>query len=328
MAAPSGTKWSSASTGTQYQGRVGLYVTTSSSNTQTTVKAQLWYWSQYSCQDSSNTFYFNWEKTSASSSVGSKNINTGSNNGWNKANQVKVAEYSKTYNRGTSDKSYSCAARFTGIEYGGGSSHTATASYKVPARTRYTVSYNANGGSGAPGSQTKYYGDTLTLSNTRPTRSGYTFLGWGTSAGDTSVDYSPGGKYTANASATLYAIWQLNQYNVTFDAGTNGGTVNGSQLYGITVDHGYPLGDLPVAVRPGGYEFIGWWSHPNGGIKVADDYLVYKDERLYARFELQANCYIKQNGVYKMGMLYHKQTAYNTGLVSVKSGGVYKPSNM
>ena len=37
----------------------------------------------------------------------------------------------------------------------------------------YTISYNANGGSGAPASQTKTYGTTLTLSSTKPTRSGY-----------------------------------------------------------------------------------------------------------------------------------------------------------
>lgn len=37
----------------------------------------------------------------------------------------------------------------------------------------YTVSYNANGGSGAPSSQTKFYGSDLTLSDTVPTRSGY-----------------------------------------------------------------------------------------------------------------------------------------------------------
>ena len=47
----------------------------------------------------------------------------------------------------------------------------------------YTVSYNANGGSGAPASQTKTYGTTLTLSSPKPTRSGYTFSGWMTANG-------------------------------------------------------------------------------------------------------------------------------------------------
>lgn len=42
----------------------------------------------------------------------------------------------------------------------------------------YTISYNANGGSGAPGSQTKTHGTDLTLSSTKPTRNGYNFSKW------------------------------------------------------------------------------------------------------------------------------------------------------
>ncbi|MBQ7160209.1 MAG: InlB B-repeat-containing protein [Clostridia bacterium] len=72
----------------------------------------------------------------------------------------------------------------------------------------YTVSYNANGGTGAPSSQTKYYGTALTLRTAVPTRSGYTFLGWATSSGASSAQYQPGGSYTANASVMLYAVWQ------------------------------------------------------------------------------------------------------------------------
>ena len=74
----------------------------------------------------------------------------------------------------------------------------------------YTVSYNANGGSGAPGSQTKIQDVALTLSTTKPTRSGYTFLGWATSSSATSAKYSAGGSYTSNAGVTLYAVWKSN----------------------------------------------------------------------------------------------------------------------
>ena len=76
-----------------------------------------------------------------------------------------------------------------------------------------TVKYNANGGSGAPGNQTKVYGSTLTLSSTKPTRAGYTFLGWSTSSTATSATYAAGGSYTSNASATLYAVWQKHTCN-------------------------------------------------------------------------------------------------------------------
>lgn len=74
----------------------------------------------------------------------------------------------------------------------------------------YTVSYNANGGSGAPANQTKTHGVSLTLSSTIPTRTNYTFKGWGTSASATTVAYSAGSTYSANAEITLYAIWELN----------------------------------------------------------------------------------------------------------------------
>lgn len=74
----------------------------------------------------------------------------------------------------------------------------------------YTVSYDANGGSGAPAAQTKTQDVALTLSGTRPTRDGYTFLGWATSKTASSAQYQPGDTYTANAAATLYAVWEKN----------------------------------------------------------------------------------------------------------------------
>ena len=69
----------------------------------------------------------------------------------------------------------------------------------------YTVTYNANGGIGAPLAQTKYYGQPLTLSSTKPTRSGYTFVNWAGSDGKT---YEAGASYTGNAEVTLTAQWK------------------------------------------------------------------------------------------------------------------------
>lgn len=81
--------------------------------------------------------------------------------------------------------------------------------YAVWQKGTFTVAYNANGGTGAPGNQTKTYGTNLTLSNTKPTKTDYKFVGWGTSAADTTAKYQPGGTYTSNANITLYAIWVL-----------------------------------------------------------------------------------------------------------------------
>ena len=58
-----------------------------------------------------------------------------------------------------------------------GSVYNISNTWKVVEKT-YTISFHANGGSNAPASQTKYYGKTLVLSNSIPSRSGYTFLGW------------------------------------------------------------------------------------------------------------------------------------------------------
>lgn len=100
---------------------------------------------------------------------------------------------------------------------------TTTVTVPAVARPTYTVSYNANGGSGAPSSQTKQHDITLTLSSTKPTRDGYEFAGWGTSATDTGVKYAAGGQYTGNASITLYAIWS-NVAKLTINYNANGGS--------------------------------------------------------------------------------------------------------
>ena len=81
-----------------------------------------------------------------------------------------------------------------------------TDSYYNANYVSYTVTYNANGGSGAPGAQVKKHGKTLTLSTAVPTRSGYTFQGWGTAA-NAKVSYKAGANFTANANTTLYAVW-------------------------------------------------------------------------------------------------------------------------
>jgi len=73
--------------------------------------------------------------------------------------------------------------------------------------TGYTVTFNANNGTGAPNAQTKTHDVPLTLSSTIPARTGYTFSGWNTQANGSGTSYSAGGNYTANAALTLYAQW-------------------------------------------------------------------------------------------------------------------------
>lgn len=74
----------------------------------------------------------------------------------------------------------------------------------------YTVTYNANGGSGAPSSQKAAANTNITLSTTSPTRSGYTFLGWSTSSKAQKDEYHSGDSYKVTANCTLYAVWAKN----------------------------------------------------------------------------------------------------------------------
>ena len=97
-------------------------------------------------------------------------------------------------------------------EYTAGASYTNNASvmlYAVWEAKTYTISYNANGGTGAPASQVKTHGVTLTLSNVKPIRSGYSFIGWSTNSTASSASYTAGSSFTGNSNTTLYAVWKV-----------------------------------------------------------------------------------------------------------------------
>ena len=102
-------------------------------------------------------------------------------------------------------------------------------------RANYQIVYNANGGSGAPGNQTKTHNVNLTLSSTRPSRQGYTFAGWSTSSSATSANYQPGSTYTNNQAITLYAVWQEVRYTVTI-INSNGSVYRVSGTPGSRLD--------------------------------------------------------------------------------------------
>lgn len=150
-----------------------------------------------------------------------------------------IAEVVSAYSNKRSDNVYSAK--------------TVTGTISIGAKKSYTVTFNANGGSGAPSAQTKWYGETLTLSSTKPTRTGYTFLGWSTSSTATSATYSAGGSYTANSAATLYAVWKLNTYSVTYNA--RGGSPTPSAQ---TKTYGVNLTLSSTVPTFAGYTFKGW----------------------------------------------------------------------
>lgn len=137
---------------------------------------------------------------------------------------------------GSATKTITVTFRNFNTDNGDSATKTVSFTVTVPAWTSYAIKYNANGGSGAPSSQTKWKDQTLKLSSTKPTRTGYSFLGWSTSSTATSATYAAGGNYTANAAATLYAVWKANTYTVSYNA--NGGTgapTNQTKTYGKTL---------------------------------------------------------------------------------------------
>ena len=82
----------------------------------------------------------------------------------------------------------------------------------------YTLNYDANGGTGAPASQTEKSNTgraTFTISGTTPTLKGYDFQGWSTTKGG-AVQYQPDGSITVTATeTTLYAVWEKKVPEVT-----------------------------------------------------------------------------------------------------------------
>lgn len=159
-----------------------------------------------------------------------------------------------------------------------------SATVTVPAASTYTISYNANGGNGAPSSQSKTHGVSITLSSTKPTRTGYSFQGWGTSASDTSVDYAAGATYSANASITLYAIWKANTYTVMYNA--NGGSgAPGNQ----TKTHGKTLVLSSTIPTRTNYTFKGWGTSASAttvAYAAGANYTANATITLYAIWEL------------------------------------------
>ena len=125
-----------------------------------------------------------------------------------------------------------------------------------PYIANYSVIYDANGGTGAPDSQIKEHNKTITLSTIQPSRTGYTFIGWSTNKSSSTAEYQPGATYTNNASATLYAVWQDKQIEVTFvrnTSSTDNTSVKQTFTYGVTEqkfsDKGW---------KKTGYTLLGW----------------------------------------------------------------------
>lgn len=154
---------------------------------------------------------------------------------------------------------------------------TATIHY---GKNSYTLRFDANGGTVGPISKLvtngQEYGNLPV-----PSRNGYNFLGWFTSASggtqitsDTTVDLT--------SDQTLYAHWSYasTTYTVTFSP--NGGLVG---ITSKTVTNGEMYGDLPTPTRSN-YTFDGWFTSASDGTQVTSSTTVSltSDQTLYAHW--------------------------------------------
>ena len=119
----------------------------------------------------------------------------------------------------------------------------------------YTITYNNKGGSGGPSYQLGIFD--ITLTDQVPTRSGYTFMGWGSSSGATTAYYFPGGSFYLVRDITLYAVWSSGSgYKLTYDAnGGNGAPPEQTGKNTIVLSTKEPYRE--------GYKFLGWGSTQN-----------------------------------------------------------------
>lgn len=192
-------------------------------------------------------------------------------------------------NRTQSDRSIAYSARLrSDSSYISGARNSGTGYHTVGKLASHTVSYNGNGSnvSNVPGSQTKWYGSTLTLSGTRPTRTGYTFQGWATSAGG-GVAYQPGQAYGNDANITLYAVWKANTWTVRYNAnGGSGAPADQTKTYGQTLKLS---STKPTRLD---YNFKGWATSKANADKgtvsyaAGDPYTANAAITLYAVWEL------------------------------------------
>lgn len=156
--------------------------------------------------------------------------NGGTDRTWNTDDTSPTAETSFTHyvntatlprngyqHSGWADEANATTARYTGGE-------PIVLNKDNPTKTIYAIwlpifelHYNANGGTGAPDSQTytSYSATstqaTFTSRNQIPTKDGYTFKGWADSATATDAQYQPGGPIAVkheNSPKTVYAVWE------------------------------------------------------------------------------------------------------------------------
>lgn len=256
-------------------------------------------------QDGSGTTYNPGEKYTVNASLAlyakwkintytiSYNANGGKNapsNGTKTYNISYTISKDKPVRTGYSFVNWNTKLDGTGVSYNSGDAYTKNVGltlYATWKKVTYTVTYDANGGTGAPSKQTKQYNVDLILSNVRPTRAGWTFVGWGKTSSDTVVSYNPQSVYTANGSIILYAIWKK---TLTLSYNANGGTGKPSNqsktIYNTTKSASFSIPKV-IPTRQN-YAFKGWYVSSNSSklYSVNTSITISQNTTLYAKWNI------------------------------------------
>ena len=183
---------------------------------------------------------------------------------------------------------WNTAANGSGTSYADGAVYPFSAITSLyaqwsPAPASYTVTFNANGGTGAMAPQTGGVPASLDINTFR--KAGYSFVAWTTNQDGTGATYANGAQYPFNADATLYAQWvDTASKVVTFDP--NGGT--GSMAPQVS---NRPASLTPNAYTRPGYTFTGWNTAANGsGLTYANQsrFPFASNARLFAQWSANA----------------------------------------
>ena len=152
-----------------------------------------------------------------------------------------------------------------------------TAKYKTAATT-YTITFDANGGTGTMTAVTGISGEYTLPANGFTAPDGKQFKAWSVGG----VEKAVGDKITVTANTTVTAVWEdipVVTYTVTFDA--NGGSVTPASA--VTGADG-KLTSLPTSTRSGSYTFKGWYTASSGGTKITTDTVFDADTTIYAQW--------------------------------------------
>ena len=132
----------------------------------------------------------------------------------------------------------------------------------------YSITYNLNGGSGNFPTHYKTHGGSAILHAHVPTKTGYTFAGWGTSPSSEQPAYQAGQAVGGNSNMVLYAIWRGKECILTFDA--RGGTANAPE---VVYCYGQTIKQLPTPTKAG-HCFIGWRVNSEDGEPLTLHYIM------------------------------------------------------